>query len=162
MNNAIQFYHVHLFEQHLITFTFVLSFFSLQLQYNQKVGVRLSQLEDDHDETESIPMDNLNGLDRARAARKTATKLRRRGSLTYRHSHPAWFSAGRSREYIPRRRIIRLRTPQIKDVNNIDRFSRVFFPTMFLIFNLIYWVCYLVWLPSFDENNNLEEESNSS
>lgn len=113
--------------------------------------MRLSQLDDEDTENqETIPMDSLNGLDRVRAARKAATKVRRRGSLTYRHSHPAWFSAGRSREYIPRRRIIRWTAPRIKDVNNIDRFSRVFFPMAFLVFNILYWCCYLIWLPSFE------------
>lgn len=33
--------------------------------------------------------------------------------------------------------------PRIKDVNKIDKYSRVIFPVSYLIFNAIYWCFYL-------------------
>lgn len=35
--------------------------------------------------------------------------------------------------------------PRIKDVNKIDKYSRVIFPVSYLIFNAIYWCFYLIW-----------------
>lgn len=34
--------------------------------------------------------------------------------------------------------------PQVKDVNNIDKYSRLMFPLLFIIFNGWYWVYYSV------------------
>ncbi|KAG8201340.1 hypothetical protein JTE90_016817 [Oedothorax gibbosus] len=38
----------------------------------------------------------------------------------------------------------RVKVPRIKDVNKIDKYSRVIFPVSYLIFNAIYWCFYLV------------------
>ncbi|KAK3100619.1 hypothetical protein FSP39_022680, partial [Pinctada imbricata] len=38
----------------------------------------------------------------------------------------------------------KINLPVIKDVNNIDRYSRLLFPLLFLIFNVCYWGFYLV------------------
>lgn len=34
--------------------------------------------------------------------------------------------------------------PRIKDVNIIDKYSRVIFPVSFLLFNLAYWCFYVI------------------
>ena len=34
--------------------------------------------------------------------------------------------------------------PRIKDVNIIDKYSRVIFPVSFLLFNLLYWCFYVM------------------
>ena len=39
---------------------------------------------------------------------------------------------------------IKSKMPQVKDVNNIDKYSRLMFPLLFLIFNAWYWVYYSV------------------
>ncbi|XP_013398514.1 gamma-aminobutyric acid receptor subunit beta-like, partial [Lingula anatina] len=36
------------------------------------------------------------------------------------------------------------KVPTVKDVNNIDKYSRLVFPTLFLIFNVGYWCFYLL------------------
>lgn len=40
--------------------------------------------------------------------------------------------------------VIRASIPKIKDVNTIDKYSRVIFPVAFLVFNLCYWIFYIV------------------
>ncbi|XP_068085894.1 gamma-aminobutyric acid receptor subunit beta-like [Anabrus simplex] len=45
---------------------------------------------------------------------------------------------------------IRASMPKIKDVNVIDKYSRIIFPVSFMLFNAIYWIFY--FLPS--ENGN--------
>lgn len=40
--------------------------------------------------------------------------------------------------------VIRASMPKIKDVNTIDKYSRVIFPVAFLVFNLCYWIFYVV------------------
>lgn len=39
---------------------------------------------------------------------------------------------------------LRQRMPVVRDVNKIDRFSRTAFPVLFVVFNVAYWVYYLV------------------
>jgi len=39
---------------------------------------------------------------------------------------------------------IKSKLPEVKDVNNIDKYSRLMFPLLFLIFNAWYWVYYSV------------------
>jgi gamma-aminobutyric acid receptor subunit beta len=39
--------------------------------------------------------------------------------------------------------VIRASIPKIKDVNIIDKYSRVIFPVSFLAFNVGYWVFYI-------------------
>lgn len=34
--------------------------------------------------------------------------------------------------------------PKIKDINKIDKYSRVIFPVAYLIFNIIYWTFYTI------------------
>jgi len=46
---------------------------------------------------------------------------------------------------------LRQRMPVVRDVNRIDRFSRTAFPVLFIVFNVGYWVYYLV------EKRNLGE-----
>lgn len=46
--------------------------------------------------------------------------------------------------------VIRASIPKIKDVNIIDEYSRVIFPVAFLMFNVGYWVFYVIeWWVSF-------------
>lgn len=40
--------------------------------------------------------------------------------------------------------VFRASMPKIKDVNVIDKYSRVIFPVSFMIFNGIYWVFYVI------------------
>lgn len=73
------------------------------------------------------------------------------------HPSGAYGRGGRARgsEFAPRRpkvfqslkrgaSAIRASMPKIKDVNKIDKYSRVIFPISYLIFNAIYWCFYLV------------------
>ncbi|XP_041359334.1 gamma-aminobutyric acid receptor subunit beta-like [Gigantopelta aegis] len=39
---------------------------------------------------------------------------------------------------------IRVRFPRVQDVNTIDKYSRLLFPLLFLLFNATYWVVYLL------------------
>lgn len=39
---------------------------------------------------------------------------------------------------------LRVKLPRVKDVNNIDRYSRLLFPLLFLLFNVCYWGFYLL------------------
>uniref|UniRef100_A0A8R1IBI1 Uncharacterized protein n=1 Tax=Caenorhabditis japonica TaxID=281687 RepID=A0A8R1IBI1_CAEJA len=32
-------------------------------------------------------------------------------------------------------------------VNKIDNFSKWAFPTLYIVFNVLYWVAYLYWIP---------------
>ena len=38
----------------------------------------------------------------------------------------------------------REKLPRIKDVNKIDQYSRVVFPSLFIVFNLCYWCFYIL------------------
>ena len=39
---------------------------------------------------------------------------------------------------------LRQRMPVVRDVNKIDRYSRTTFPVLFVVFNVAYWVYYLM------------------
>ncbi len=39
---------------------------------------------------------------------------------------------------------IRQKIPTVKDVNKIDKYSRLVFPTLFIVFNVCYWCFYLL------------------
>jgi len=43
--------------------------------------------------------------------------------------------------------------PQVKDVNNIDKYSRLVFPLLFVIFNVWYWSYYTILSKMAAENN---------
>lgn len=38
---------------------------------------------------------------------------------------------------------LKLQIPDLADVNSIDKWSRVIFPTVFSLFNIIYWLYYI-------------------
>lgn len=40
--------------------------------------------------------------------------------------------------------VLRVSMPKIKDVNVIDKYSRIIFPVSFMLFNAIYWIFYFV------------------
>jgi len=40
--------------------------------------------------------------------------------------------------------VLKASIPKIKDVNLIDKYSRIIFPVAFLIFNSIYWLFYIL------------------
>lgn len=40
--------------------------------------------------------------------------------------------------------VLRASIPKIKDVNIIDKYSRIIFPVSFLAFNIGYWVFYVI------------------
>lgn len=74
---------------------------------------------------------------------RSAGGLRFRGSRSHlpQHSKPKVFHAlkrGAS--------AIRASMPKIKDVNIIDKYSRIIFPLSFMLFNAAYWIFYV--LPS--------------
>ena len=39
---------------------------------------------------------------------------------------------------------IRQKIPSVKDVNKIDKYSRLVFPSLFVVFNVCYWCFYLL------------------
>lgn len=39
---------------------------------------------------------------------------------------------------------IRQKIPTVKDVNKIDKYSRLVFPSLFIVFNVCYWCFYLM------------------
>lgn len=43
---------------------------------------------------------------------------------------------------------LKIKIPDLTDVNAIDRWSRIIFPSVFSLFNLVYWL-YYVWLNCF-------------
>lgn len=69
-------------------------------------------------------------------------RLRRPSGFAVRNSNPRnrkmWVSI---RE---RAKEIKGRIPEVKDVNNIDKYSRLMFPLLFILFNAWYWVYYSV------------------
>lgn len=42
--------------------------------------------------------------------------------------------------------VLRVSMPKIKDVNMIDKYSRIIFPVSFMLFNAVYWVFYFLWI----------------
>lgn len=38
----------------------------------------------------------------------------------------------------------REKIPSVKDVNKIDKYSRLVFPSLFIVFNICYWCFYLL------------------
>ncbi|XP_041463963.1 gamma-aminobutyric acid receptor subunit beta-2-like isoform X1 [Lytechinus variegatus] len=129
-------------------------------QFNPQVALRLSQLDseednvDDGDMKNSIGLDAINGNDRCH----------RRTSLTYRPQHRSTTqnNARNSTSYGPRytnvnpsltrrrkKKPKKIRVlPKIRNVNTVDRVSRILFPFLFLVFNVLYWVGYLYVLPN--------------
>lgn len=69
-------------------------------------------------------------------------RLRRPSAFVVRGTNPrnrrVWVSLRQ------RAKDIKSKIPQVKDVNNIDKYSRLMFPLLFLIFNGWYWVYYSV------------------
>ena len=43
-----------------------------------------------------------------------------------------------------RARAFRDKIPSVKDVNKIDKYSRLVFPSLFIVFNVCYWCFYLM------------------
>ncbi|KAL8583381.1 hypothetical protein ACOMHN_035363 [Nucella lapillus] len=41
-------------------------------------------------------------------------------------------------------RQIKVKIPRLQDVNTIDRYARLLFPSLFIFFNLSYWAVYLL------------------
>ena len=39
---------------------------------------------------------------------------------------------------------IKVKIPRVQDVNTIDRYARLFFPLLFVLFNTSYWAVYLL------------------
>eukprot|EP00057_Strongylocentrotus_purpuratus_P011247 XP_011665721.1 PREDICTED: gamma-aminobutyric acid receptor subunit beta-2-like isoform X2 [Strongylocentrotus purpuratus] len=133
-------------------------------QFNPQVALRLSQVDSEDDILEddemknSMGMDALNGNDRGH----------RRTSLTYRpqHRNNAQNNARNNTAYGPRytnvnpsitrrrkKKPKRIRVlPRIRNVNTVDRVSRILFPFLFLLFNVLYWVGYLYVLPNRSKN----------
>ncbi|XP_038055629.1 gamma-aminobutyric acid receptor subunit beta-like [Patiria miniata] len=142
----------------------------VKMQYNTNIGQRLSQRAPDNgDETEAmvteeIPMNRLNGLEGdGHVVRKpscTGGKVRRRSSGTnYRHT-PPWFgpgSSGRARNSTFRRRTMRVRLPAVRNVNIVDTYARILFPSLFIIFNIVYWSVYLLWQQQWKNNQTWTE-----
>lgn len=62
--------------------------------------------------------------------------LRYRGTRSS-HNRPKVLSALKKGAHA-----IKASMPKIKDVNVIDKYSRIVFPVSFLIFNLVYWTFY--------------------
>jgi hypothetical protein len=45
--------------------------------------------------------------------------------------------------------------PSVRDINIIDKYSRLLFPSLFLLFNICYWCFYFVQSSNYINNNNL-------
>ncbi|KAL3316121.1 hypothetical protein Ciccas_005235 [Cichlidogyrus casuarinus] len=71
--------------------------------------------------------------------------------LTHNHKHSILTKKPKSA------RRFRAKIPKIRDVSKIDRYSRIVFPSLFVLFNVCYWGFYLRpgrW-NEFSHNNNL-------
>uniref|UniRef100_A0A1I7XPZ7 Neur_chan_memb domain-containing protein n=1 Tax=Heterorhabditis bacteriophora TaxID=37862 RepID=A0A1I7XPZ7_HETBA len=44
------------------------------------------------------------------------------------------------------RRKLKMRDPA-KVVNRIDNVSKIIFPSLYILFNIVYWVAFLYWIP---------------
>jgi gamma-aminobutyric acid receptor subunit beta len=40
--------------------------------------------------------------------------------------------------------VLKASMPKIKDVNLIDKYSRIIFPVSFMLFNAVYWIFYVL------------------
>uniref|UniRef100_A0A1I8I5U8 Gamma-aminobutyric acid receptor subunit beta n=1 Tax=Macrostomum lignano TaxID=282301 RepID=A0A1I8I5U8_9PLAT len=66
------------------------------------------------------------------------------GGFDRRHQHQRAAAAVIGQQLRQRALQIRARMPRIKDVNKIDKYSRLAFPSLFVLFNLCYWCFYLL------------------
>nr|CAD7413104.1 unnamed protein product [Timema poppensis] len=81
---------------------------------------------------------------------RSASGLRFRGSRT----HLAHGAGQRPKMFSALKRgasALRASIPKIRDVNMIDKYSRIIFPVSFMIFNAVYWIFY--FLPASNEVN---------
>nr|CAD7597171.1 unnamed protein product [Timema genevievae] len=79
---------------------------------------------------------------------RSASGLRFRGSRT----HLAHATGQRPKMFSALKRgasALRASIPKIRDVNMIDKYSRIIFPVSFMIFNAVYWIFY--FLPASNE-----------
>ena len=84
------------------------------------------------------------GYSTASGGRSSATGLRRSASGT---SGSAMEKARQSRLLSQLKKgtsTLKAALPRIKDVNIIDKYSRVIFPVSFLVFNIAYWCFYVL------------------
>ncbi|KJH43550.1 hypothetical protein DICVIV_10437 [Dictyocaulus viviparus] len=57
------------------------------------------------------------------------------------------------------RKKLKMRDPA-KVVNRIDNVSKVIFPSLYIVFNVVYWIAFLYWIPDeIDEILTLPEKS---
>ncbi|GMT19521.1 hypothetical protein PFISCL1PPCAC_10818, partial [Pristionchus fissidentatus] len=79
----------------------------------------------------------------------STAELEKRGSVFYRMA----VKAAKAREKL------KMRDPAVV-VNRIDNVSKVAFPLIYIIFNLMYWLAFLYWIP--DEINEVLKFDNST
>ncbi|XP_071951888.1 gamma-aminobutyric acid receptor subunit beta-3-like isoform X2 [Antedon mediterranea] len=116
-----------------------------EIPTNQSVGKRLSQQQDEEEES-GFHVDTLNGLDGPSRTPTLGLKHRRKTSLDGRRTnHNIVYCPRKINNPIKRnKRRPRIRVPGIKDVNIIDKWARILFPCIFITFNIMYWSFYLL------------------
>lgn len=102
----------------------------------------------DNDETDRMIMSkshastNNNHADYRVSIADTTPRQRRQSGFTVRGTNPrnkrVWVNIRQ------RAKDIKSRIPEVKDVNNIDKYSRLMFPLLFVIFNAWYWAYYSI------------------